>query len=123
MSDRITGDLVGPWSCEFRAVAGKPGPGKRLIEAIIFGGHPRTAATPPGLRTAPLQVGLTMLPVTSDVPAAVDPAAVGDEQIPAGWMLRKPVARILAQRLAGRTILRARRTQRSAVRPVPLRPT
>jgi hypothetical protein len=76
-----------------------------LIEAIIFDGDPRTAAVPQGLRTAPLRVGLTMLPVTSELLTKVDPAAVGDERIPSGWMLRQPVAALARALSADRRVL------------------
>jgi hypothetical protein len=33
-----------------------------LIEAIIFDGDPSTAVVPPGMRTVPLQAGLTPPP-------------------------------------------------------------
>ncbi len=76
-----------------------------LIEVIIFEGDPRTAAVPQGLRTVPLQAGLTMLPVTNDLIAGVDPAAVGEERIPPGWMLRQPVAALARALSADRRVL------------------
>ncbi len=76
-----------------------------LIEAIIFDGDPRTAAVPHGLRTVPLRVGLTMLPVTSELLTEVDPAAVGDERIPSGWMLQQPVAALARALSADRQVL------------------
>ena len=76
-----------------------------FIEAVIFDGDPGTAAVPPGLRMVPLGAGLSMLPVTSDLLARVDPAAVGDERIPSGWMLRQPVAALARALSADRQVL------------------
>ena len=76
-----------------------------LIEAIIFDGDPGTAAVPQGLRTAPLRIGLTMLPVTSELLAEVEPTAVGDEPIPSGWMLKQPVAALARTLSADRRVL------------------
>ena len=76
-----------------------------LIEAIIFDGDPRTAAVPQGVRTAQLQVGLTMLPVTGELLSHVDPAAVGDQRIPSGWMLKQPVAALARALSADRRVL------------------
>ncbi len=53
----------------------------------------------------PLEAGLTMLPVTGELIARVDPAAVGDERIPAGWMLRQPVAALARVLSADRRVL------------------
>jgi hypothetical protein len=63
-----------------------------LIEAIIFDGEPETATVPEGLATASLFEGLTMLPVTNELLRRLDPSAIGDERIPANWVLRQPVA-------------------------------
>jgi hypothetical protein len=63
-----------------------------LIEAIIFDGDPSAAVVPEGLRTAPLSEGLTMLPVVREVLSRLDPGAIGDERIPADWILEQPVA-------------------------------
>ena len=76
-----------------------------LIEAIIFDGDPRTAAVPQGLRTAQLQAGLTMLPVTGELLSHVGPAAVGDQRIPSGWMLKQPVAAFARGLSADRRVL------------------
>lgn len=76
-----------------------------LIEAVIFDGGSRTAVLPRGLRTARLKAGLTILHVTGEVLRHLDPAAVGDERIPAGWMLRQPVAALARELSADRRVL------------------
>jgi hypothetical protein len=76
-----------------------------LIEAIIFGGDPYTAAVPPGMRTVPLQAGLTTLPVSDEVVSQLDPNSVGDERVPSGWMLQQPVAALGRALSADRRVL------------------
>jgi hypothetical protein len=63
-----------------------------LIEAIIFDGDWPAVAVPDGLRAISLQAGLQMLPVTSELLAAMDQASIGDGRIPPGSMQRQPVA-------------------------------
>ncbi len=62
-----------------------------LIEAIIFEGGPHSSALPPGMPTVPLEADLTMVPVTDDVLSQLEVDSGGDEQIPPGWMLQRPV--------------------------------
>ena len=76
-----------------------------LIEAIIFDGDPYIAAAPPGMRTVPLQAGLTMLPVTDDVLSQLDLSSVGDQRVPSGWMLQQPVAALGRALSADRRVL------------------
>jgi hypothetical protein len=76
-----------------------------LIEAIIFDGDPYTAAVPPGMRTVPLQAGLTTLPVSDEVVSQLDPNSVGDERVPSGWMLQQPVAALGRALSADRRVL------------------
>ncbi|MCW2936267.1 MAG: hypothetical protein JWM19_7229 [Actinomycetia bacterium] len=73
-----------------------------LIEAVIYDG----ADHPEGLRTVPLPGGLVMVPVTGQLAAGLDPAAVGDERISPRWpLLRQPVAALARQLSAGRRAL------------------
>lgn len=51
-------------------------------------------------RAVRLTAELTMIPVGRDLLAQLDPAAVGDDRIPAGWVMTQPARRISAGRLA-----------------------
>jgi hypothetical protein len=74
------------------------------IEAIIFDGF-STRATLPAVKVVRLAAELTMLPVTDDLVDRLDPAAVGDNRIPANWELQQPVAALARSISAGRTAL------------------
>jgi hypothetical protein len=76
------------------------------IEAVIYDGDTRPAGLSPDLRVVSLPGGLTMLPVTENVAAGLDQAAVGDDRINPGWvLLRQPVAALARQVSAGRRAL------------------
>ena len=75
------------------------------IEAIIFDGGPDAGALPPGMRTVPLEAGLTMVPVTDGVLTQLDVDSGGDEQIPSDWMLQRPVAALARTLSADRRVL------------------
>ena len=47
---------------------------------------------PDGVIIVQLTAELSMLPITEDQARRLDPGAVGSDRIPAGWMLRQPVA-------------------------------
>lgn len=76
-----------------------------LIEAIIYDGGSRPEALPGGLPTVPLASGLTMLPVTDELFAMLDPRAMGDERISSNWVLQQPVAALARRMSAGRRAL------------------
>ena len=75
------------------------------IEAIIFEGGPHASALPPGMPRLPLEAGLTMVPVTDDVLSQLDMDSDGDEQIPPGWMLQRPVAALARTLSTDRRVL------------------
>jgi hypothetical protein len=61
---------------------------------------------PRGQLVVPLPGGVTMLPVTGELAAALDQAAVCDERISSRWpLLRQPVAALARQLSAGRRAL------------------
>ena len=59
----------------------------------------------PDVKTVQLAAELTMLPVTDDLVDLLDPAAVGEDRIPANWGLKQPVAALARSISAGRTAL------------------
>lgn len=76
------------------------------IEAVIYDGAGRPAVLPQGQVVVPLPGGMAMLPVTEELAAVLDQAAVGDERIRSGWpLLRQPVAALARQLSAGRRAL------------------
>lgn len=75
-----------------------------LIEAIIFDGL-SAPATLPDVKMVRLAAELTMLPITDDLVDRLDPSAVGDDRIPASWVLKQPVAALARSISAGRTAL------------------
>jgi hypothetical protein len=76
------------------------------IEAVIYDGTGRPAGLPQGQRIVPLPGGLAMVPVTRELAAGLDQAAVGDERISLRWpLLRQPVAALARQLSAGRRAL------------------
>jgi len=76
------------------------------IEAVIYDGAGRPAVLPRGQLVVPLPGGVTMLPVTEELAAALDQAAAGDERISSQWpLLRQPVAALARQLSAGRRAL------------------
>jgi hypothetical protein len=76
------------------------------IEAVIYDGAGQPAGLPRGQLVVPLPGALTMLPVTEELAAALDQAAVGDERICPQWpLLRQPAAALARQLSAGRRAL------------------
>ena len=73
------------------------------LEAIIVA----DGAVPAGVnaRTVRLTAELTMIPVGRDLLAQLDPGAVGDDPIPAGWVMNQPVAALTRKISAGRVAL------------------
>jgi hypothetical protein len=75
------------------------------IEAIIFG-RPETAPpVPDGFRIVRLTAEFSMLPITGGQVERLDASAVGDDRIPANWMLRQPVAALARSISADRAVV------------------
>ncbi|HEY2506315.1 MAG TPA: hypothetical protein VGI58_07345 [Streptosporangiaceae bacterium] len=74
-----------------------------VIEAVIV--SPGAVTLHSGFELAPLAPGWAMLPVTEELLARLDPAAVGDARIPDGWSLKQPVTVLARVMSARRTAL------------------
>jgi hypothetical protein len=75
------------------------------IEAIIFSSAGTAPPVPDGFTIVPLTTGLSMLPITEDQVRRLDPSTVGDDRIPAGWMLKQPVAALARSISADRAVV------------------
>lgn len=105
MSSVATRSLGARWDFDAALGSGSVGTMRTVIEAIIFDGGPRTAAVPQGMRTVQLQAALTMHPSPANRSHRVNPAGVGDEPIPSGWILKQPVAALARALSADRRVL------------------
>lgn len=75
------------------------------IEAIIFGTARPAPAVPDGFTIVPLKAECGMLPITQDQVRRLDSSATGDDPIPAGWMLKQPVAALARSLSADRAVV------------------
>jgi hypothetical protein len=86
-----------------------PGPvrgGLAVHDEVVAAAGTGAAGLPQGQRIVSLPGGLAMVPVTRELAAGLDPAAVGDERVSPRWpLLRQPVAALARQVSAGRRAL------------------
>ena len=75
------------------------------IDAVIFSSARPTPTVPEGFAIVPLNAELGMIPITEDLVQRLDQSTIGDDRIPAGWMLKQPVAALARSLSADRAVV------------------